>query len=56
MLVWENIGEFSYLDYRTQEIFGGRKIGKFTESWAIHQNFLANIHRYTENVFGICSL
>ena len=28
------------------------KIGEYNESWVIRH---ANIHRYTENVFGICS-
>ena len=30
------------------------KIGKFDESY-LPKIFFANIHRYTENIFGICT-
>ena len=43
--------------YRTQENFSGGKIGKFDELWTIFaKSFLANIHRCTKNVLGICTL
>ena len=51
------------IQYRTRENFGRGKIDEFGESQAtvFAKIFLANIHRYTENVFGIstdftCSL
>ena len=42
-------------NYRTWEIFGRGKIGEFGKLSAFTEIFLANIHRYTENVFIICT-
>ena len=35
-----------------RKILVGENLGKL---WVISQNFLTNIHRYTENVFGLCT-
>ena len=43
----------------TQENFGGGKFVNLANRELFTKNFLTNIHRYTENVFGIytdCSL
>ena len=41
--------------YHTQEIFGGEKLANLVDSELFAKIFLTNIHRYTENVFGICT-
>ena len=44
-----------YSVYHTRKNFGKGKIGELGKLWAIRQIFLANIHRYTKNVFSICT-
>ena len=41
--------------YHTHENFGTEKNGEFGNCELFAKNFLANIHRYTKNVFGMCT-
>ena len=41
--------------YRTQQILVGGKLVNLANRELSIKIFLANIHRYTENVYGICT-
>ena len=49
--LWSNWFAKVLYDTVHRKILVGEKIGEFGKLWAII--FLANIHRYTENVYGI---
>ena len=47
---------FMKIVYHTLENFGGGKLANLVNHELFAKNFLTNIHRCTNNVFGICSL